>query len=469
MHGRAARRAAPPRRPPRPRHRPDQRQAGTQTASPSGAPRRVVRAAPPPPRRRAAAPTLPPTLRAPPARLFGRGRRPAEGNLAGKASKPPDAPPGPLPRDENGSVSLCRAARASTPTRAIGSQEHALSSYLKLHPVLSLESTSYQTLQLVANLVEGTSIPTKELEVVPKPHDDGYLRCELPRLEPSRSPEACTRFAACSRCAGRPTRRSASGRAALATGASACGWRAGATATTPTWPSSAPSSCCRRRRPSSSGRASCRTRNGKCLVCSRYVHHLHLPVRARRPDVQADACIPLQAFGNSLGVEAGENVPTHSSVANDSTATARRRCSSWTSSGPTRRRRAAAWPRCCGARASSLTLALRVRQGPHRPAAHAAAQRGRGGRVAGRRIFASRQGGRGVRPCRRIRSDATNAARARPLDTDEAQPQRLRAGDGNAASATLRTLACAARWRACAGALRQARRAAARACVGVVP
>jgi hypothetical protein len=61
-----------------------------------------------------------------------------------------------------------------------GSQEAALSEYIKLHPVLSLESTSYKTLQLVADLVEGTSIPTRELEVVPKSHDDEMLRCEHP-------------------------------------------------------------------------------------------------------------------------------------------------------------------------------------------------------------------------------------------------------------------------------------------------
>ena len=57
-----------------------------------------------------------------------------------------------------------------------GSQEMALSSYLRLHPVLSLESTSHQTLQLVADLIKDTAIPTKELDIIPKSWDDSYLR-----------------------------------------------------------------------------------------------------------------------------------------------------------------------------------------------------------------------------------------------------------------------------------------------------
>ena len=110
---------------------------------------------------------------------FWAGPRKAS-DSTGKASKPPNAPPGPLPRDENGEPSLLQERAGIDADESYGSQEHALSSYLKLHPVLSLESTSCQTLQLVANLVEGTSIPTKELEVVPKPHDDEYLRCKCP-------------------------------------------------------------------------------------------------------------------------------------------------------------------------------------------------------------------------------------------------------------------------------------------------
>ena len=107
-------------------------------------------------------------------------------NKADKASKPPDKPPGALPRDSDGQLPLLQSRAGIDADESFGSQEYALSQYLKLHPVLSLESTSYQTLQLVADLVESTSIPTREVEVVSKPHDDQYLRCELPRLDPPR-------------------------------------------------------------------------------------------------------------------------------------------------------------------------------------------------------------------------------------------------------------------------------------------
>ena len=106
-----------------------------------------------------------------------------------KASKPPDAPPGALPRDENGQLSLLQSRAGIDADESFGSQEYALSSYLKLHPVLSLESTSYHTLQLVANLVESTSIPTREIEVVSKPHDDGVPQVRTAPLEPA-APEA---------------------------------------------------------------------------------------------------------------------------------------------------------------------------------------------------------------------------------------------------------------------------------------
>ena len=57
---------------------------------------------------------------------------------------------------------------------------------------------------------------------------------------------------------------------------------------------------------------------GKCLVCSRYVHTFIYKCARADPTFKSDARIPLQAFGNALGVECGDNLPTHASVANDS-------------------------------------------------------------------------------------------------------------------------------------------------------
>ena len=57
---------------------------------------------------------------------------------------------------------------------------------------------------------------------------------------------------------------------------------------------------------------------GKCLVCSRYVHTYIYRCARGDPTFCPSAKIPLQAFGNALGVASGEDVPGHASVANDS-------------------------------------------------------------------------------------------------------------------------------------------------------
>jgi len=210
---------------------------------------------------------------------------------SGSASRAPAEPPGPLPRDANGQLSLLQSRAGIDADETFGSQEHALSSYLKLHPVLSLESTSFQTLQLVANLVEGTSIPTKELEVVPKPHDDAYLR--PPNL--SIGERACCFGDRCI-CVwlarwryGEDTDMAYIGTEFLLPSQAAEFKRSGKLPPT----------------------------NGKCLVCSRYVTTYIYRCARADPTFKPDAKIPLQAFGNSLGVVSGENLPTHASVAND--------------------------------------------------------------------------------------------------------------------------------------------------------
>ena len=210
---------------------------------------------------------------------------------AGKASEPPAAPPGPLPRNGNGQVPLLQNRAGIDSDESYGSQEHALSSYLKLHPVLSLESTSCQTLQLVANLVEDTSIPTKELEVVPKPHDDAYLR--PPNVAIGERPCCLGDRCICVWLArwryGDDTDMAFIGTEFLLPSHAAEFKESGKLPHT----------------------------NGKCLVCSRYVHTFIYKCARADPTFKPSASIPLQAFGNALGVEAGENLPTHASVAND--------------------------------------------------------------------------------------------------------------------------------------------------------
>ena len=74
----------------------------------------------------------------------------------GRISKPPMVPPPPLPRNAQGKLPLLQERAGIDADEAYGEQELALSSYLKLHPVLSLEATSHQTLQLVADLIDET-------------------------------------------------------------------------------------------------------------------------------------------------------------------------------------------------------------------------------------------------------------------------------------------------------------------------
>lgn len=54
--------------------------------------------------------------------------------------------------------------------------EKALNSFQKLHPLLSLESTSQRALQLVANLLDTTELPTREVPCITKTYDDQFLR-----------------------------------------------------------------------------------------------------------------------------------------------------------------------------------------------------------------------------------------------------------------------------------------------------
>ncbi len=209
----------------------------------------------------------------------------------GKASEPPAVPPGPLPRNERGEPSLLQEQAGIDADENYGSHEYALSSYLKLHPVLSLESTSCQTLQLVADLVEDTSIPTKELEIVPKPHDDEYLR--PPNVAVGERPCCFGDRCICVWMArwryGDKTDMAFIGTEFLLPSQAAEFKRSGKLPHT----------------------------QGKCLVCSRYVTTYIYRCARADPTFRPSASIPLQAFGNALGVEAGENVPTHSSVAND--------------------------------------------------------------------------------------------------------------------------------------------------------
>ena len=53
---------------------------------------------------------------------------------------------------------------------------------------------------------------------------------------------------------------------------------------------------------------------GKCLVCSRYLHTYVYRQARSDPAFCPSSSLPLQAYGNPLGVAKGEALPTHTSV-----------------------------------------------------------------------------------------------------------------------------------------------------------
>ncbi len=209
----------------------------------------------------------------------------------GKFSRPPDVRPPPLPRDENGNLAMLQSDASIDADESYGEQERALSSYLKLHPVLSLESTSHQTMQLMADLIKDVSIPTKPLEIVSKSHDDLFLA--PPNLEAGE--RACCLG---NRCISVWLAR----------------WRYG-DATDFAF------ICKEFLLPSQletfNAKGTLPSPHGKCILCTRYVTNYIYRCARADPTFKPDAKIPLQAFGNSLGVECGSNVQTHASVVHD--------------------------------------------------------------------------------------------------------------------------------------------------------
>jgi len=168
------------------------------------------------------------------------------------------------------------------------SQETALAEFLKLHPMLSLESTNFNTLQLASNLIDDAAIATKELEVVSKSYDDLQLR---PPNEALNERQCCLG----DRCIcvwlarwryGDDTEMAFVGNEFLLPSQRKVFEETGALPPT----------------------------QGKCLVCSRYYHTYIYRLARSDPTFRANCTVPLQAFGNALTPQAGEMFPTHSSI-----------------------------------------------------------------------------------------------------------------------------------------------------------
>ena len=223
--------------------------------------------------------------------LSKRAAAPSARKSGARITKPPRRMAPPPPRDGEGRLAVLQKRGTIDADEIFGEQEQALSEFLRLHPMLSLESTSHRSLQLVADLVDKSSIPTKELEVVPKSHDDGYLRPPNTSLgeRPCCLGERCICVWLARWRYGDDTNLAFVGAEFLLPSQSDAFLRDGTLPPTP----------------------------GKCLVCSRYYHTFIYRSARLDPTFRPSASIPLQAYGNALGVVKGEDFPTHASVASD--------------------------------------------------------------------------------------------------------------------------------------------------------
>ena len=205
----------------------------------------------------------------------------------------PRRPPPPVRTHDDGRAEILQGRATVDADEQYGEQEKALTEFLRLHPMLSLESTSHSTLQLMADLVGDAAIPTRELEVVPKSHDDDYLRAPEPSLgeRPCSLGERCICVWMARWRYGEDTDFAFVGAEFLLPSQRAEFLQSGKLPAPP----------------------------GKCLVCSRYFHSYVYRLARTDPTFRADACVPLQAYGNVLATEElGEALPTHASAVSGS-------------------------------------------------------------------------------------------------------------------------------------------------------
>lgn len=88
----------------------------------------------------------------------------------------PSTPAAFCPRAGDAPRPLLSDAECTNEDESYGDDERALSSFLKLHPMLSCEAKNQNTLQLMADMFERAQLRTHEVEIVPKSYDDQSLR-----------------------------------------------------------------------------------------------------------------------------------------------------------------------------------------------------------------------------------------------------------------------------------------------------
>jgi hypothetical protein len=83
----------------------------------------------------------------------------------------PSGPPSNTPNNED----LLQSEALLSEHEEYSNDEKLLNEFTKLHPMLSMESTSARTLQIVASMTEKASIKVPSIPVVSKSHDDQFL------------------------------------------------------------------------------------------------------------------------------------------------------------------------------------------------------------------------------------------------------------------------------------------------------
>ena len=200
--------------------------------------------------------------------------------------------PRPPPPVNDSDPALLREEPRADADELYSDQEQALNTFLKLHPMLSVDSTSHATMQLVANLAEETAIPTQELEVVPRSYDESMLR--MPNTSVGERPCSLGERCVCVWLArwryGDDTKKAFVGAEFLLPSQQRTFDDSGVLPATP----------------------------GKCLLCTRYFHTYLYRLARSDPTFDAGRTVPLQAYANAVGVAEGREFPTHASPVNSS-------------------------------------------------------------------------------------------------------------------------------------------------------
>jgi len=170
--------------------------------------------------------------------------------------------------------------------------EKALSEFIRLHPMLSLDATSDRILNKMASMVDETSIESKEVEVVSKPHDDLFLRPAKPvndERECCNGDKCVCRWMAIFRY-GEETDRAFVCREYLLPSQEIEFRSSGELPKTP----------------------------GKCLLCTRYFTSYIYTLARNSPSFSPTTAIQIQAFCNKLACETPlDDAPAHSSSIGD--------------------------------------------------------------------------------------------------------------------------------------------------------